>query len=249
MISICNVTKTHPSGVQALRGITFDIIKGEILSLLGINGCGKTTLSSILATLHPPSSGDILWNGESIFGKNINAFRRIVGYCPQKPNLHPLLTVEQNLLYDGLYFGFDQTTANKKMLQLMDDFAITKYASFKPTELSGGYQQRVMIARALMHEPEFLIFDEPTVGLDPNTRKQLWQIIKALNKTVLLTTHYLEESEELSNRICIMDKGKIVLLDSTANLKSTHENKDLEEIFIKLTDEESRCLGQEETCS
>jgi ABC-2 type transport system ATP-binding protein len=239
MIVIDQVKKTYSSGTEALKGVSFTIEKGEILSLLGVNGSGKTTLSSVLATLHPPTSGDILWNGISIFGSNINAFRKILGYCPQKPNLHPLLTVEQNLYYDGLYFGLSDKESKRKMAELFENLSIGKYADFKPSELSGGYQQRVMIARALMHNPEFIIFDEPTVGLDPSARKHLWGIIKDLGKTVLLTTHYLEESEALSDRICILDKGKVMLIDRTENIKAANDNSNLEEIFIKLTQEET----------
>ncbi len=239
MIEINQIKKTYASGTEALKGVSFTIQKGEILSLLGVNGSGKTTLSSILATLHPPTSGDILWNGESIFGRKINEYRKNLGYCPQKPNLHPMLTVEQNLYYDGLYFGLSEAQIKEKMAELFASLGISRYASFKPSELSGGYQQRVMIARALMHNPEFIIFDEPTVGLDPSARKQLWQIIKNLGKTVLLTTHYLEESEALSDRICILEKGRMLLMDKTENIKVNHGNRNLEEIFIKLTQEEA----------
>lgn len=239
MIEIKQIKKTFASGAEALKGVSFTIERGEILSLLGVNGSGKTTLSSILATLHPPTSGDILWNGVSIFGSKINEFRKILGYCPQKPNLHPLLTVEQNLYYDGLYFGFSAKQIAAKMAQLFASLNIGKYAKFKPSELSGGYQQRVMIARALMHDPEFIIFDEPTVGLDPSARKQLWDIIKNLGKTVLLTTHYLEESEALSDRICILEKGRVLLIDKTSNIKANNEKRNLEEIFIRLTQEET----------
>lgn len=239
MISIQNVTKRYASGNLALKGVTLEIEKGQTLGLLGVNGSGKTTLSSILATLNPPTSGDIVWNGESIFGKNINNFRRILGFCPQKPNLHPLLTIEQNLYYDGRYFGFSESQTNKKMYELIERFRLGQYRNFKPDQLSGGYQQRVMIARALMHSPEFIILDEPTVGLDPATRRHLWSTIKELNKTVLLTTHYLDEAEALAKNICILDKGNVKLIDTTENIKNAHENKSLEDIFVKLTEEES----------
>lgn len=239
MISIKKVTKRYAAGNLALKGVSLEIEKGQTLGLLGVNGSGKTTLSSILATLNPPTSGDIVWEGKSIFGKNINNFRRILGFCPQKPNLHPLLTVEQNLYYDGRYFGFSEAETRKKLDELVERFKLEKYRDFKPDQLSGGYQQRVMIARALMHNPEFIILDEPTVGLDPSTRRHLWKTIKELNKTVLLTTHYLDEAEALAKNICILDKGNVKLIDTTENIKKAHDNSSLEDIFVKLTDEES----------
>lgn len=240
MIRIENITKRYASGAQALKGVSFTIEKGETLCLLGVNGSGKTTLSSILATLHPPTSGDILYNDKSIFGSEINNFRRILGLCPQKPNLHPLLNVEENLYYDGRYYGFSHEQTKKKLDELVECFGLEKYRKYKATELSGGYQQRVIICRALMHNPEFIILDEPTVGLDPATRKHLWKIIGDLKKTVLLTTHYLEEADALADRICILDKGRVILLDSTQNVRSMHNNSSLEDIFIKLTEEEAK---------
>lgn len=239
MIRIEKVTKQYASGSQALKGVSFTIEKGETLCLLGVNGSGKTTLSSILATLHPPTSGDIFYNEKSIFGPEINNFRKILGLCPQKPNLHPLLNVEENLYYDGRYYGFSDQETKKKLNELVDCFQLEKYRKYKATELSGGYQQRVIICRALMHNPEFIILDEPTVGLDPATRKHLWKIIADLKKTVLLTTHYLEEADALADRICILDKGRVILLDSTKNVRSMHNNSSLEDIFIKLTEEEA----------
>ncbi len=239
MIRIEQITKKYASGSQALKGVSLSIEQGETLCLLGVNGSGKTTLSSILATLHPPTSGDIFYNGKSIFGAEINNYRKILGLCPQKPNLHPLLDIEQNLYYDGRYYGFSDAQTKAKLEELIECFNLEKYRKYKPSELSGGYQQRVMICRALMHNPEFIILDEPTVGLDPSTRKHLWKIIKDLKKTVLLTTHYLEEAQALADRICILDKGRVILLDKTEKIRSAHNNSSLEDIFIKLTQEEA----------
>jgi ABC-2 type transport system ATP-binding protein len=227
---------------KALDNISFDIYKKEIISLLGVNGAGKTTLSSILATLHPATEGDVIFNQKSIY-QNINEYRRIIGFCPQRPNLLYDLTVEQNLIFAGRFFGMKEDDIKKQTEKLVKNYELTEYLDAKPDTLSGGYKQRVSIARALIHSPKLVILDEPTVGLDPHIRLQLWENIKRLrdeeDTTVLLTTHYLDEAEVLSDRICILDKGKIKLIDSQGNLKALHGNKKLEDIFIKLMREET----------
>ena len=227
---------------KALDNVSFDIYKKEIISLLGVNGAGKTTLSSILATLHPATEGDVLFNQKSIY-KNINEYRRIIGFCPQKPNLLHDLTVEQNLIFAGRFFGMEESEIRKQTKKLIKNYELKEYVDSKPDTLSGGYRQRVSIARALVHSPKLVILDEPTVGLDPHIRHQLWDNIKMLRDeeeaTVLLTTHYLDEAEVLSDRICILDRGKLKLIDSQGNLKALYGNKKLEDIFIKLMSEET----------
>lgn len=227
--------------MQALQNVSLDLFHGEIVSLLGVNGSGKTTLSSILSTLIMPTSGDILFHGQSIY-KSLCEFRYIIGFCPQKPNLNNQLTVEENLYNDALYFGFTKQKARQKLEELVEKLKLKKYLKSLPMVLSGGYKQRVMIARALMHDPKIVIFDEPTVGLDPHIRYDLWNIIKGLKKdeiTVLLTTHYLDEAEQLSDRICILEKGKTLLIDTPENLKAKHQKSNLEQVFIKLMQEEA----------
>ena len=241
-IQIKNVVKEYIEGKQALKGVTLDINKGEILGLLGVNGSGKTTLSSILATLIPPTQGDILYNGASIYN-NINDYRRIIGFCPQRPNLNNQLTVRDNLYLDALYYGFSTQEASQKLDEIVTKLSLQEYLNAKPMMLSGGYKQRVMIGRALMHDPQFVLLDEPTVGLDPHIRKNLWNLILDLQKeniTVLLTTHYLDEAEYLSNRVCVLDRGHILLIDTPQNLKTKHKTANLEDAFIKLMEEETR---------
>ena len=227
--------------IKALDGVSLDIYQGEILGLLGVNGAGKTTLSSILATLHPPTHGEIFHENRSIY-KDINAYRRLVGFCPQRPNIIDQLTVRQNLTFAGNYFEIPKKEITKRVDELIEKYEFKSYADEKPDTLSGGYKQRLLIARSLIHKPKLLILDEPTVGLDPHIRMQLWETIRELKKeniSVILTTHYLEEAEMLSDRICILDKGKIRLLDTPENLKSTYQQSRLEDIFIKLTREET----------
>lgn len=240
-IQIREVSKTYKNGTQALKSISLEIEKGEILGLLGVNGSGKTTLSSILSTLIPPTHGDILFNGESIY-RDINAYRRIIGFCPQKPNLNNQLSVRDNLYFDALYYGFSKQEAQNKFDEVVEQLSLKEYLEAYPTTLSGGYKQRVLIGRALMHNPSFILLDEPTVGLDPHIRKNLWNLILKLQKqgiTILLTTHYLDEAEYLSNRVCVLEKGNVLLVDTPQNLKTKHATANLEDAFMKLMEEET----------
>lgn len=235
LLKIKNIKKNY-DGVPVLKGISLDIYKGEILSLLGVNGAGKTTLSSIIATLHPATEGDIEYNGESIY-KDIPGFRFKLGYCPQHPNLNPLLTLEQNLIFAAKFYGVPENEIKSRIEHLVKQFDLQKYLQKKASILSGGYKQRFMIARSLIHKPEFIILDEPTVGLDPHIRRNLWEIIKDLKKegiTVLLTTHYLDEAEKLSDRVCILDNGIIKLIDTPDKLMADFKQKNLEDMFIEL---------------
>lgn len=225
-----------------MKKVSLEIQEGEILGLLGVNGCGKTTLSSILTTLLPPTEGDVLYQGQSIY-KDLNQYRRIIGFCPQKPNLHNELTVRENLYFDALYFGFSEKDAKDKLDELVEKLWLKEYLHANPNTLSGGYKQRVMIARALMHNPKFIVLDEPTVGLDPDIRRELWDIVAELKKngmTVLLTTHYLDEAEKLSDRVCVLDKGNVITIDSSQNLKKKFKEKNLENAFIQLIKEQKK---------
>lgn len=242
LLDIKNVRKQYKSNnlfVDALKGVDLKIFEGEIFSLLGVNGAGKTTLSGIIATLHPATSGDIEQNGRSIY-KDVVAYRRTIGLCPQSPNIDMGLTLEENLRYAGRYYGMNSTKIEERITYLMKRFALEKYAKSLGYVLSGGYKQRFMIARALMHEPKLVILDEPTVGLDPHVRRDIWEVIKDLKKenvTILLTTHYLDEAEILSDRVCLLDRGVIQLIDTPENLKKAHGQKNLEDVFVKLIKE------------
>lgn len=223
---------------KALRGIDLDIEEGEILTLLGVNGAGKTTLSSIIASLHPPTSGDVLWKNKSIF-KQLTHYRHFVGLCPQKPNLDKRLTLRENLYYAGLAYGLSKSQSQKRIDELLEQFNLGSYADALAVTLSGGYRQRFLIARTLMPSPKLVILDEPTIGLDPHIRKRLWETIKELKKqgtTILLTTHYLDEAEILSDRVCMIDSGAIKLIDTPDKLKDAYKQKDLESVFIHLID-------------
>ncbi len=241
ILSVKNISKIYKSGkeeVCALDNISLDINEGEILGLLGQNGAGKTTLSSTLATLHPPTSGDIKFQGVSIY-KNLTHYRNALGFCPQKQNLDSYLNVEDNLIFAGRYFLMPEKEIRERAVFLMEQLELTKYAKFNVNALSGGNKQRLLIARALMHKPAIVLLDEPTVGLDPDIRQKLWQQIRDLKKlgvTIILTTHYLDEAEALSDRICLLHKGKIMLLEDLIALKSRHGQKTLESIYLQLVE-------------
>lgn len=226
--------------ITALHEIDLSIYRGEVLALLGVNGAGKTTLSSILVTLHPPTSGDVLFEGESIY-RHLSQYRRAIGFCSQVPSLDSYLTVEENLFFAGRYYLLTKEIIEKRVSELMQAFRLGKYARNSVQSLSGGYKQRLSIARALLHNPKILVLDEPTVGLDPHIRRQLWDVIrmvKSQGMTVILTTHYLDEAEELADRVCMLDQGSILLTEKVENLKKAHGKATLEEVFLKLVEQE-----------
>jgi ABC-2 type transport system ATP-binding protein len=243
ILDIQNVTKVyhdHNTTVRALNGVSLTINQGEIFGLLGVNGAGKTTLSSILATLHPVTSGKVLFKSVSIYD-DLLRYRKSLGFCPQKQNLDPDLTVYENLLFAGRYFLMPEAEIKERIEQLLEQLELQRYRDFDIEDLSGGNQQRVLIARALIHNPEIVLLDEPTVGLDPDIRRKLWQQIsdlRALGVTVILTTHYLDEAEYLSDRVCILNKGNVVLIESVKDLREKYQMAHLEEIFLKITQED-----------
>ena len=181
------------------------------------------------------------FEGHSIY-ENLPAYRSSIGFCPQKPNLNPFLTLEDNIRFAGHYFGMTDHEITARLKDLIEQFELGNYLQDKAQVLSGGYKQRFMIARSLIHNPRLLILDEPTVGLDPHIRRQLWKTIRDMKEqglTVLLTTHYLDEAEALSDRVCILDKGIIKLIDTPQNLLKNFQQKNLEDVFIELMKEEN----------
>jgi len=238
LLTISNIEKVFGTK-KALKGISFELAQGEIMSLLGVNGAGKTTLSSIIATLHPPTAGDILFRGTSIY-TDIPNYRFHIGFCPQKPNLNPYLTLRQNLEFAGRYFGMPEDMIKERIAQLSVSLELTEYLDEYSSVLSGGYKQRFSIARSIMHKPSLVILDEPTVALDPHIRHQIWNIIRTMKSegtTVLLTTHYLDEAEVLSDRVCVLDNGNIKLIDTPQNLLANFQKKNLEDVFLHLIQE------------
>jgi ABC-2 type transport system ATP-binding protein len=241
LLNIRNITKIYNLGrkkrKEALVDVTFDLFEGEIFSLLGVNGAGKTTLSSIIASLHPPTKGDILWQDKSIY-EDLSKYRFILGFCPQQQNLDPNLTLKENLYFQGKYFGMERKKLQKRISYLLERFGLSDSKDKKVEFLSGGYKQRFLIAKAIIQEPRLVILDEPTVGLDPQVRHDLWDFIKKLKEeekiSVILTTHYLDEAEKLSDRVCVLYQGKVQIIDTPKNLKSNLKKNNLEEVFLHL---------------
>ncbi|NGX44586.1 MAG: ABC transporter ATP-binding protein NatA [Candidatus Anoxychlamydiales bacterium] len=245
LLKIDKISKIYTSEkekVEALKNISFDIKEKEILGLLGVNGAGKTTLSSIIATLLKPTSGDILFNDESIF-KDVVSFRKILGFCPQIQNLDLDLNVKENLTFAGRYYLLNRKQIKVRIEYLLEKFDLTRYEKFSLNSLSGGYKQRFLIARTLMHDPKLIIMDEPTVGLDPQLRRLLWKYIldlKAEGKTIILTTHYLDEADILADRICVIDAGVIKALEKPSILKERWKSQSLEDVFLELIKEKDK---------
>lgn len=242
LLEIKDIKKIYTSEkvkVEALKGISLDIHKKEIFALLGVNGAGKTTLSSIIATLLKPSAGDVLYEGNSIY-KDVVSFRRLIGFCPQMQNLDLDFNVKENLTFAGKYYALSKKQIKLRMEELLEKFDLTKYQNFNLNSLSGGYKQRFMLARTVMHDPKLIIMDEPTVGLDPKLRRVLWKFIldlKEEGKTIILTTHYLDEADILSDRICVIHDGEMKTIGKPSELKEEWKHKNLEEVFLELIKE------------
>lgn len=239
-IELKNIVKIYNnSKTKAINDLSLEFPKGRTIGLLGINGSGKTTTSSILAGLHTYTSGSILVDGKNV--ESMAQYRKKIGYCPQYPTLNELFTIYDNLYFGALYFGMTHIEAKQAIDKVVEMFDLQAYLDKLPKMLSGGYQQRVSIARALLHDPDFIILDEPTVGLDPGIRHKLWNVIlnlKKLNKSILLTTHYLDEADVLCDEIYILHFGKIIHKSTKEELKQKDTNKSLEEIFINLIEQE-----------
>ena len=239
LVDVRNVTKRYGSRV-ALDNVSLSLYPNEIVSLLGVNGAGKTTLSSIIASLHPCTSGDVLFQGTSIYDDLIE-YRRMLGFCAQKQNLGSQMNVREYLEFAGTYYLMPQALIRQRTDELMEQFGLTEYSCKSPAVLSGGYKQRLLIARSLIHSPKLVILDEPTVALDAHIRRQLWDLIKGLKGvTVLLTTHYIDEAEMLSDRICILHAGKIELIDTPQALMASYNKDRLEDVFVELVNENTQ---------
>jgi ABC-2 type transport system ATP-binding protein len=210
-----------PSEVVALDALDLEIKEGEFFGLLGPNGAGKTTTIGILTTRVLPTAGSARVSGVDV-AKEAVRVRTHIGVVPQRPNPDRALNALENLVYHAAYFGIPRTAAEAHARELMTRLDIEDKAYSKVDQLSGGQQQRLMIARALIHEPDVLFLDEPTVGLDPQARLDLWAILRGLHeqgRTIVMTTHYMEEADKLCDRIGIVDRGKLLALDTPARLK------------------------------
>jgi ABC-2 type transport system ATP-binding protein len=228
MLTVENLVKTYPARrktppVEAVRGVSFTVPRGEFFGLLGPNGAGKSTTLGCINTLVRPTSGRITVDGIDV-ARDPRSARRRIAVVPQTRNLDHDLSVREVLTYHGRYFGLPAAERESRADRLLDRLQIADKAGAKPPTLSGGQQQRVMIARALMHDPKVLLLDEPTTGLDPQARRVLWETLRSLHAgglTIILTTHYMEEADRLCQRLAIVDHGTILTLDTPAALKAS----------------------------
>ena len=216
------VAGSDPKGIVAIDALDLTVAEGEFFGLLGPNGAGKTTTVGILTTRVRPTAGEAVVAGANVATAPA-AVRRRIGVVPQRPNPDRGLNVIENLVFHASYFGVARAEAARRGERLLEKLGIADKRDAKVDALSGGQQQRLMIARALTHEPRVLFLDEPTVGLDPQARLGLWEILRELHsqgRTIVMTTHYMEEAEQLCDRLAIIDQGKLLALDTPARLKA-----------------------------
>lgn len=228
--------------LTAVDRLQLQIRQGELFSLLGVNGAGKTTAIQMLSCLTPPTSGDALAGGFSL-RKEPEKIKRLIGVSPQETALAPNLSVKENLeLICGIH-GFSREKTQAKVRELSAQLALDSILCRKAGKLSGGWQRRVSIAMALISEPQILFLDEPTLGLDVLARHDLWEIIRAMKGkiTILLTTHYMEEAEALSDRIGIMKSGRLLAVGTAEELKRLAGTDDFETAFVSIVKEGEAC--------
>lgn len=235
-LKIEKLRKTYSNGLLALDGVSLEIRAGRFFGLLGPNGAGKTTLINSIVGLARPESGSVKVFGRDAF-EEFREARRMIGVSPQEINLDKFLTVEEVLLYHAGYYGVPKRKARERAEELLERFALAGKRKQRVNTLSGGMKRRMLFARALMHNPRILFLDEPTAGVDVELRYRLWEYIRELNRgglTILLTTHYLEEAEELCEEIALINDGRIVAQDTSTSLKERFGATNIEEVYLKV---------------
>lgn len=235
IVSAKGLVKDYGS-LRAVDNIDFEIERGECFGFLGPNGAGKTTVMRIIYCFLPPTSGDVMVFGMDSTRRPSDIKARI-GVMPQDNNLDPDLTVLENLVVYARYFNIRKRDSLSRAGELLQFVDLQEKTNVKIDSLSGGMKRRLVLARSLINNPELLILDEPTTGLDPRSRLSVWEKLnhlKSVETTLLLTTHYMEEAEKLCDRVAIMDAGKIVTIDTPANLMEIHGGN-LEDVYLKLT--------------
>lgn len=236
-LQVKKLRKRYAGGVEALKGIDLEIDAGSFMGLLGPNGAGKSTLIHCIMGLAVPTGGRA-----SVFGYDVMSdyqqARQYCGLAPQDINLDWFLSVEDTLDFHGGYYGMRKAERKERIDELLEAFSLTDKRKDNGFRLSGGMKRRVVLARALMHRPKFLILDEPTAGVDVELRLELWQYMQKINKedrtTILLTTHYIEEAEELCDKIALINGGKIIDQGTPNELKKRFKKKSLEEVYLKV---------------
>jgi ABC-2 type transport system ATP-binding protein len=223
VIRTVGLTKDFPGGVRAVDHLDLTVHRGEIFGLLGPNGAGKTTTAGMLTTRVVPTEGRAFVGGIDVWAHPSRA-KAMIGVVPQTNTLDRSLSVFDNLYFHGRFFGMSARRSRAEAARLLEQFRLTDRSSMPVLALSGGMAQRLMVARAVMHRPSVLFLDEPTAGLDPQSRIALWEILGELHRdgqTILLTTHYMEEADDLCSRLAVIDHGRILALGTPAELKAS----------------------------
>jgi ABC-2 type transport system ATP-binding protein len=235
-LEITDLVKRYPTGTEALKGVSLSIGAGEFFGLLGPNGAGKSTLIHCTTGLASPTSGGIRVFGHDAID-NYSDARLAVGLAPQDLNLDHFLTLEETLDFHGGYFGMRKKDRRERTAELLEAFSLSGKRHDRTRTLSGGMKRRLILARALMHRPRLLILDEPTAGVDVELRLELWHYVQRINAegtTILLTTHYLEEAEQLCDRIAFINGGELVASGSSAELSARYGVAGLEDAYLEL---------------
>ena len=244
IITIRDLTKYYKGNPEpAIKSITLDIFKDEIFGLLGPNGAGKTTTISILCGLFPPTEGTVTINGLDI-KTDLQGIKRIIGVVPQEVALYPTLTAIENLTFFGNMYSLHGKVLREKIMDRLVVFGLERFAKKKVDTFSGGMKRRLNLIAGLLHEPKVLFLDEPTVGIDVQSRIVILDYLKALNQqgtTIIYTSHYMEEAENLCSRVAIIDRGSVISIGNPKELVADHpEFKNLENLFLFLTGKELR---------
>lgn len=235
-IVIESLTKRYED-ITAVDGLSFEVEKGELFGLLGPNGAGKTTTINVLCGLVEPTSGSAIVGGFHV-SKAPDKIKELIGVCPQDTAVFPYLTGRENIELFGNLHAMPREKLKRRTDELLERMGLSMDADRRVGKYSGGMRRRINLIMALVHDPEIAFLDEPTVGMDPQSRHAVWDFIKELkeqDKTIILTTHYMEEAEALCDRVGIIDYGKLIALGSLDQLKKEFGAKNLEEVFIQLT--------------
>jgi ABC-2 type transport system ATP-binding protein len=237
MISVRNLTKRFGQ-LAAVQDVSFNVKKGEVFAFLGPNGAGKSTTIKMLTTLLAPSSGSVEIDGLDP-AKYPNQVRKRIGIVFQDPSVDTELTAYENIEFHGVLYHVPKGVRRERIAMLLELFGLWDRRNHFVKEFSGGMRRRLEIARCLLHTPKIIFLDEPTLGLDPQTRHQLWTQVRRLNQeeevTVFLTTHYMEEAERVADRIAIIDHGRIIAEGTAAELRASTQSESLEQAFLSLT--------------
>ncbi|MBU6447739.1 ATP-binding cassette domain-containing protein [Patescibacteria group bacterium] len=243
IIQVKNLRKKFKGNIVAVDNISFEVRQGEIFAFLGPNGAGKSTTIKMLTTLLKPTSGDISLAGHNPLTQQ-HEVRKSFGIVFQDPSLDDELTAYENMEFHGVLYGVPKDLRRRRIEELLKFVELWDRKDNLVKEFSGGMKRRLEIARGLLHHPKVLFLDEPTLGLDPQTRNHMWNYIKKLNETegltVFFTTHYMEEAQKIAERIAVIDHGKIIAQGSPSQLLQQTKTETLEDAFLKLTGHEIR---------